>query len=134
MATIKETRHGDTSSHGSNQGGKEIVITDLSSGRVVNRNKRFVEAILLVTVVVSQFATVSRVMDKDSVACLGSRDEIAVGLQDVVAGRFRVLAVVLQDGNVRFLKAVDILDVFLHVSHIIVAATQFTLLAHIIDT
>jgi hypothetical protein len=134
MATIKETGHRDPRSHGSNQGCKDIVIADLSSGPVVNRNKRLVETILFVSVVVTQFTTVSRVMDKDSIACLGSRDEVAVGLQDVVAGRISVFAVVHQDGNVGFLKAVDILDVILHVAHIIVAATQFTLLAHIVDT
>lgn len=134
MTTVKETRHGDTSYHGPNQGCKEIVITDLSGGRVVDWNKRLVEAILFISVIVTQLSTVSRVMNKDSIACLGSRDEVAVGLQDVVTGRFRVLAVVHQDDNVRFLKAVDVLDVFLHVAHIIVATTQFTLLAHIIDT
>jgi hypothetical protein len=134
MATIKETRHGNPRFHGSNQGGKEIVITDLSGGRVVNRNKRLVKTILFVAVVIPEFATVSRIMNKDSIACLGSRDEVAVGLQDVGVGRFRVLAVVHQDGNVGFLKAMDILDVLLHVAHIIVATTQFAFLPHIIDT
>jgi hypothetical protein len=64
-------------------------------------------------------------MDKDSIACLESETSLQAAK---MLSSVRVFAVVHQDGNVGFLKAVDILDVFFFMFHIIVATTQFTLL------
>jgi hypothetical protein len=74
MAAIKEARHGDTSTHRSNQGGKEINHGSVRRKR--SQPEQASSSKPSFVTVITKFTTVSRVMDKDSIACLESETSL----------------------------------------------------------
>mmetsp|Transcript_23250 Transcript_23250/g.48336 ORF Transcript_23250/g.48336 Transcript_23250/m.48336 type:complete len:282 (-) Transcript_23250:61-906(-) len=133
VATIHQTSHDYASGHGSDQGGEQVIITNLTTLDIVHRDQCFIESIGFVAILIAQFATMARIVRKHHVAGLTFSHQLAVGGQNVVAGGFRVIAIVHQDGDILFRKAVHILDVFNHIKGIIVASSQFSLLPHVVD-
>ena len=118
------TRHKDASRHGTNEGRENVVITNLIGRSVIHRHQGFVVAIIFVAIVIAQFTTVTRVVTKNDIAFLGFTHDLFVGGNNVGVGWLGVCAIVHQNGNVLVFKPMHILDVFEHVTDIIVAAFQ----------
>mmetsp|Transcript_24377 Transcript_24377/g.57175 ORF Transcript_24377/g.57175 Transcript_24377/m.57175 type:complete len:202 (+) Transcript_24377:255-860(+) len=133
VTAIHQTSHDNASRHGSNEILEKVIVTNLAAAGVIHRHERFIISVLFVAVLVSQFSSMARVVGKHNVTRFTVSHDFAIGCQNIVSRRFRVLSVVHQNGNIFLWEPVDVLDVLDHIQCIIVAAPEFSLLSDIVD-
>mmetsp|Transcript_24321 Transcript_24321/g.67743 ORF Transcript_24321/g.67743 Transcript_24321/m.67743 type:complete len:333 (+) Transcript_24321:367-1365(+) len=134
MAAVHDGSTEDSLWHGCDQGVEEVVIADLTGVVVVERDQGLVVSILLVTIVVLQLASVAGVVEEHHITWLTGSDDLLVCSKDVVVCWVGVVAIVHQHGDVLLLESVAVLDVFFHVSNIVVAPAQLSVLSDIVDS
>jgi len=99
----------------------KTTLTGQPNGRHTPKN-----LLTLVAIVVAELSAVARVVAVDNISGLGLRNEISVGLKDVVLVGYGTVAIVHEEGNVLIGKAMDILQVLDHVEDIVVASRELS--------
>ena len=79
MATIHDARQGHSALHGGNEGFQDVVVAEHTSLGVIQRTKGFVHTVFFVSIIVTNGATVSGVVDKASVTGLRLASQVLEG-------------------------------------------------------
>ena len=73
-------------------------------------------------------------MEKNHIPIVTIGDDLPVGVQDIVFRRGPMDPIVQEQMNILIVKVVDVPEILLHIQHIVMTATQHTLLvADVID-
>mmetsp|Transcript_19757 Transcript_19757/g.28840 ORF Transcript_19757/g.28840 Transcript_19757/m.28840 type:complete len:283 (+) Transcript_19757:229-1077(+) len=134
MAAIHDRGNEYSPGHGQYKVPQEIIVANLPSPLVVDRNKSLVVSVGLIAVVIAELSSVARVMGVAYIAGLTFLSEHPVGCHDVVTGGLLVHAIIHKDGHVSLLKVMYVHEVLLHVQNIIVTSGKFSILSNIVDT
>jgi hypothetical protein len=142
----------DILGQGLHQSRIQVIITQETLFKVVNRHQGLVQAVGLFLFVILDGASVAykesvrmrehtpqatttlycnvrtTVVNKEGVTRLSLGDHFAHGCQDILLRRCRLLAIIQQEDNIGLVEPVDLGNVPLHILDIVMAASEDALL------
>mmetsp|Transcript_110051 Transcript_110051/g.318141 ORF Transcript_110051/g.318141 Transcript_110051/m.318141 type:complete len:219 (-) Transcript_110051:268-924(-) len=113
---------------------EKLVVDNLTSILEIDRDQSLVVAIILVTILVRNSTTVSRVVNENCITSLAILSDTDQCIHDVFSSRLVMAAVVHQDEHVLLQESFLTNEVVLDIFHIVVAATELALLPCIVYT
>ena len=134
VATIHQHSDTDTLGDTFDQVFVQVVVDDLSGTFEVDRDQCFVVPVIFIAAFVNDTASVARVMDEHNIPSFGILSDPVECIHDVLFGGLMVVTIIHQDQHILLLETLVLHQVGLDVLYVVMAATQLTLLADIIDT
>jgi hypothetical protein len=91
---------------------EKSVVTNQTALLVIHRTKGLIVIIvLLATVIITNLEAVSRIVQENGITRFTVHDNLFVGCNDIVSGRFSVFSIIIQEeSDVIILESLDVLD------------------------
>ena len=89
----------------------QIIIQNSSSCCVIGGNQCFVIAVVFITVQISDFGTVSGIMQENGITRSTLSDNSSIGIQNGCFGRWWMVTIIYKGDNIFVLKAIVVLYV-----------------------
>mmetsp|Transcript_13205 Transcript_13205/g.19788 ORF Transcript_13205/g.19788 Transcript_13205/m.19788 type:complete len:203 (-) Transcript_13205:175-783(-) len=134
MAAIHDRSDEYSLLHGDDEGFEEVVVTDLTIFLEIEGDECFVVPISFIIIIVTKFASMTRIMAISNITRLTITDKLLISIQNINLCRVIMNTIIQQNGHIVLSKPMHIHQILLHIQNIIMTSRQFPILTNIIDS